>query len=140
MTSFSELLYQSFNDNKVLNLLKSQGVDLNNLCKLPYDIVETSSYIMLYIDIPGIDEKSIEISFDNNTIMIIGERIPYYSTSKSILVNNISYGKFSKTITLPISVTKKENVNIDTKNGVLAIVIDKLKESENKFKITLKNN
>ena len=138
MSSFSELLYQSFNDNRVLHLLKSQGIDLNTLCKLPYDIVEISNYITIYVDIPGIDEESLEINVDNNNIIITGNRIPYYST-KSILVNNISYGKFSKTITLPISVTKKENVHVDTKNGVLIIVVDKLKESENKFKISLKN-
>jgi len=49
----------------------------------------------------------------------------------------IIYGKFERKITLPISITQRDSVVVDVKNGVLTILIDKTVESLNKFSIKL---
>ena len=97
------------------------------------DIIDTQNNLYVYIELPGVSEDSINIDFFNNRLSISGEKINIHTDNA--FKREIVYGKFKRTLTLPLSVTNQKNVDVKYVNGVLALTIDKKKESQNKFRI-----
>ncbi len=122
----------------IQNVMNSGNVSGTDGVLNPYiDIVDTKKTLYVYMDIPGVSENSIVVDFYNNKLSISGEKIKCYSTPT--IKNEISYGKFIRCITLPISVTNKDNVNVKYNNGVLTVTINKKKEERNRFSIGVSN-
>ena len=117
------------------DFLQAQGMNMNDFWQPSVDVVESSSMVTVYINVPGIKNNSIDVDFFNNRIIVTGERKKPFSDRTSIVKNEIIYGKFERQIIIPISVTNRESVKISSKNGVLIIVIDKEKEERNRFSI-----
>lgn len=126
--------FQSNNDlqGAVQEIISSSSTGLNTLV----DIIDTKNNLYIYVDLPGVTPSSINIDFYNNNISICGEKIKKYNEVP--LKKEIVYGKFNRKVTLPISVTNKKNVEVSYNDGVLIIIIDKQKESQNKFRINVK--
>ena len=122
-------------------IMQNNGVNMNEIFSPNVDVVENDSFVKVYLNIPGVDSNSLDVDFFNNTINIKGDRIkPYDSDSDMTLIKNeIIYGTFERKITLPISVTKRESVTVNTQNGVLIIIIDKVCEEHNRFSIRVSN-
>lgn len=119
-------------------LFRKHGVDMNRYHKHPIDIVEEESVLTVYMDIPGVEKKSLDLNFYNNEIEIFGTRTCPYKISAQTA--EIQYSDFTKKITLPINVTRSDNVSISTEDGVLKIVITKDNEKQTKFNIRLDND
>jgi HSP20 family protein len=100
----------------------------------PVDTIEEDNFIYVYAEIPGVNKENISIDFYNNSITIDINKPPLYNRLQN---GEIRYGKFNRTITLPICVTKKETVAVTYNNGVLKIKINKLVEEENKFSMSV---
>lgn len=144
MSTFSDLingissLHQDENIRSIVQGLISSNNDTNILW-IPYiDIIDTPNNLYVYADLPGVFEDNIDIDFFNNKLTITGEKIKRYVTPPHPIKSEISYGKFKRELTLPISVTNTANVDTTFKNGTLIITIDKQKECQNKFRINLK--
>lgn len=127
--------FQSNNDlqGAVQEILSSSATGVN----IPVDVIDTKNNLYIYADIPGVIASSINIDFYNNNISICGERKKKYNEIP--FKKEIVYGNFNRKISLPISVTNQKNVTVSYINGVLLITIDKQKESQNKFRINVKN-
>jgi len=86
------------------------------------------------LDLPGIKKEDIEITTEDNVLTISGERKlkdevkeeDYYKVESV-------YGKFSRSFTLPEKVDV-ENIHAESKDGVLEVIIPKLKVEETKPK------
>jgi len=127
---------QSTNVSGALSeFLQSQGVNLNDIWQPAVDIVESSTNVCVYINIPGVKNDTIDVDFFNNRIVVTGERKRPFSERMSIVKNEIIYGRFERQIIIPISVTNRENVKISSKSGVLVITIDKTGEERNSFSL-----
>ena len=82
------------------------------------------------LDLPGIKKEDIEITTEDNVLTISGERKmkeevkedDYYKVESA-------YGKFSRSFTLPEKIDV-ENIHAESKDGVLEVIIPKLKEEE----------
>ena len=98
-----------------------------------YDIFYDQEILLIIIEIPGVEKENIKLDFFNNILTIKGKKNKL--TDKHLYQGEIYYGTFERNIQLPISITSKQNVKIDTKNGLLIISIDVKKELENKFSI-----
>lgn len=121
-------------------IMQNNGVNMNEIFSPNADVVENDSFVKVYVNIPGVDSDSLDVDFFNNTINITGDRIKPYDSDINLIKNEIIYGKFERKIILPISVTKRESVKVNTQNGVLIIIIDKVCEERNRFSIRLNNN
>lgn len=134
-SSFAEQL------SDILRTTQSGGVD--NLWKPNIDLVETENYIYIFVTIPGVDPDTVDVDFFNNCVKIKGERkfpeILQEETVFSSRRQEIIYGNFERKVTLPISVTRNESVNVNLDNGILCIKINKCVESSNRFNIRLNN-
>lgn len=141
LNALGDNLNSSFS-GQLSDFLQLQGVNTKQLWKPSVDVSETEDILLVRMIIAGVDPDSIDVSFFNNSINIQGERKPHPMTlvsSSTQRSREIIYGKFERKIILPISVTKRDSVKIDVKNGVLTILVDKTKESLNKFSIKLNN-
>lgn len=104
------------------------------------DVREDSKSVYVTADIPGIDEKNLEVNIEDNVLTIKGERFEEHKSGdeKHTILSERSYGAFQRSITLPRGV-KGEEAKAEFKNGVLRIAIPKEKQSEiKKIKITAK--
>ena len=96
------------------------------------DIYEDEQKITLKMEIPGIDEKDLDIRVENNTLTVRGER-KFESEEKEENFHRIErrYGTFARSFTLPNTVDS-ENVTADYLNGVLKIALAKRAEAKPK--------
>ncbi len=92
------------------------------------DIYENENEIVLTAEIPGINEKDVEIKIEDNTLTLKGER-KFEKETKEENYHRIerSYGSFYRAFTLPHSVDT-EKVEAVHENGVLKITMPKRQE------------
>jgi HSP20 family protein len=96
------------------------------------DIYETENAIIMNAEVPGIDEKDIEIKIEDNTLTIKGER-KFEKETKEENYHRIerSYGSFYRSFTIPRHVDQ-DKINAEHDNGVLRITMPKTPESKPK--------
>lgn len=98
----------------------------------PVDVYEDEKSIRLKMEVPGIDEKDIDIHLENNLLTVGGER-KMESETKEENYHRIerSYGSFSRSFTLPTTVNP-EDVKASYAKGVLTINLGKRAEARPK--------
>ena len=96
------------------------------------DVYEDEHNVMLKIEVPGIDEKDIDVRVENNTLTVHGER-KFEKEEKEENYHRVErqYGSFSRTFTLPNTVDT-ESVSADYEKGVLKIKLAKKAEAKPK--------
>jgi len=92
------------------------------------DIFEKDNELVLTAEVPGIDEKDIEINIENNTLTIKGER-KFEKETKEENYHRIerSYGSFFRSFTLPGTVDQ-DKIQAEHENGILKITMSKRTE------------
>ena len=90
------------------------------------DVEETDKEIHVTAEVPGIDEKDLNVTLENNILTISGEKTEEKEEKKkkSYIYTERKYGSFSRLITLPEGV-KGDQIKAKFKKGVLEIVIPK---------------
>jgi HSP20 family protein len=96
------------------------------------DIYEDEHNITLKIEVPGIDEKDIDVRIENNTLTVHGER-KFEKEEKEENFRRVErqYGSFTRSFTLPTTVDP-DNVQADYEKGVLKIQLAKKAEAKPK--------
>ena len=98
----------------------------------PVDIYEDEHNITLKLEVPGIDEKDIDVRIDNNTLTVHGERkIEKEEKEENFRRVERQYGSFTRSFTLPSSVDLGQ-VSADYDKGVLKIKLAKKAEAKPK--------
>ena len=96
------------------------------------DVYEDEHKISLKIEVPGIDEKDIDIRVENNTLTVHGERkIEKEEKEENFRRVERQYGNFTRTFTLPTTVDT-EKVSADYDKGVLKVSLPKKAEAKPK--------
>jgi HSP20 family protein len=96
------------------------------------DIYEDEQNITLKVEVPGIDEKDIDVRLENNTLTIRGER-KFEKEEKEENYRRVErqYGSFSRSFTLP-NVVDTENVHASYDKGMLEVRLAKKAEAKPK--------
>ena len=96
------------------------------------DIYETESNLVLQADLPGFNAKDIDIAVENSVLTIRGERqLDAKLQPEGFHRMERSYGKFSRSFTLPASVDAR-NIQANYKNGVLSVTLAKAEQARPK--------
>jgi len=92
------------------------------------DIFETENELILTAEVPGIDEKDIEIKIEDNTLSLKGER-KFEKETKEENYHRIerAYGSFYRSFTLP-NYIDQDKIHAEHENGVLRITMPKKSE------------
>lgn len=102
------------------------------------DMTENEKEVKITAELPGLEEKDLDISLTGDTLTISGEKKAekedkgdnYYRMERS-------YGSFHRSIPLPTEVDT-DKCNATFKNGVLQITLPKVHPKESAKKITVK--
>jgi len=96
----------------------------------PVDIYEDEHNIVLKMEVPGIDEKDLDVRVQNNTLTVHGERkIEKEEKEENFRRVERQYGSFTRSFTLPSSVDPGQ-VSARCDKGVLNISLAKKAEAK----------
>jgi HSP20 family protein len=92
------------------------------------DIYETENEVVLTAEIPGIEEKDVEIKVEDNTLTLRGER-KFEKETKEENYHRIerAYGSFFRSFTLP-NYVDQDRIEAEHENGILKIRMPKRAE------------
>ena len=98
----------------------------------PVDIYEDEHTIAVKMEVPGIDEKDIDVRIEGNTLTVHGERkLEKEEKEENFRRVERQYGSFTRSFTLPSSIdTGQVSANYD--KGVLKISLTKKAEAKPK--------
>jgi len=98
----------------------------------PVDIYEDEHNITLKLEVPGIDEKDIDVRVENTTLTVHGERkIEKEEKEENFRRVERQYGSFTRSFTLPSSVDTGQ-VSAHYDKGVLKLSLAKKAEAKPK--------
>jgi HSP20 family protein len=94
------------------------------------DVYEKEGELVIMADVPGVDEKAIDLKLEGNILTIKGERKLDADAEKSAYYQvEGSYGSFSRSFRLPDSVDAGR-ITARCKNGVLTVSIPSKPEAQ----------
>jgi len=98
----------------------------------PVDIYEDEHTITLKLEVPGIDERDIDVRIENTTLIVHGERkMEKEEKEENFRRVERQYGEFTRSFTLPSSVDPGQ-VSAHYDKGVLKIALAKKAEAKPK--------
>jgi len=102
------------------------------------DLLDRENELVLQADLPGLTEKDIEVSVQDGTLTLQGQRKEEKETKEGeeYYCSERWTGSFSRTLTLPPGINV-DKIAASFKNGVLEVHLPKTKEAEGK-KIEIK--
>jgi len=111
------------------------GVDLR------FDVAETDKEVKVTAELPGVDEKDVEVTLTDDLLTIKGEkRREQEKKEESYHMVERSYGSFARSLRLPFAVDQSK-VDAKFKKGVLTITLPKPAEAQKSAKkIEIKAN
>lgn len=100
------------------------------------DIIERKDDILLVADMPGVDEKSVDITLEKNVLTINGYVEPEIPPTCCLAYAEYSIGDYQRTFTLSDEIDRN-GIEATVKNGVLRLTLPKAAEMKER-KITVK--
>lgn len=127
----NQLLSQSFPSFGGLGRGGEQPLTVSNFVPA-VDVYEDEHSITVQAEVPGVNEKDLDVRLENNVLTISGER-RMENEEKQDNYHRIerSYGRFTRSFSLP-STVDADRVNAQFENGVLKVTIAKLEEAKPK--------
>lgn len=96
------------------------------------DMVEDKENITITAEIPGVEQKDVSVTIENDILAIQGEKKSLEEVKeKNYCKVERRYGSFTRNIALPASV-QAETVTAVFKNGVLTVTLPKSEEAKPK--------
>jgi len=98
----------------------------------PVDVCEDEHNITLKIEVPGIDEKDIDVRIENSVLTVHGER-KFEKEEKEENFHRVErqYGSFTRSFTLP-STVDPDQIRANYDKGILRISLAKKAEAKPK--------
>lgn len=87
------------------------------------DIYEDTEGVTLHFEVPGLDAKEVNVSVNDNTLTVSGERkLPHPEKRANYHRVENSYGAFERSFSLPQTLDT-EKLNATYRNGMLQIFV-----------------
>ena len=100
------------------------GVDLR------FDVAETDNEVKVTAELPGVDEKDVEVTLTDDLLTIKGEKKrEQEKKEESYHMVERSYGSFARSLRLPFPVDQSK-VEARFRNGVLTVTLPKPPEAQ----------
>jgi len=131
------------NDKEVKNIQTKVGNDQEEWAadyegQLTIDVYQTDENIIIKSTIAGVTPEDIDITIDNDMVIIKGERKNYTSVKEEDYYYQECYwGSFSRSVILPCDI-EADKIQAELKNGILTVILPKAHKSKTK-KISVKS-
>jgi len=94
------------------------------------ELNDAGENLELKAQIPGINQDDLDVTVNRDSVTISGE-YRYEDDGQNSYGSEFQYGKFSRTIGLPVGI-KQDKVEADYTNGVLTLHLPKVEEAANR--------
>ena len=103
------------------------------------DVAETEKAYEITAELPGLDEKNIEVKFADGVLTIKGEKQQEKEEKKKdYYLNERSFGSFQRALQVPAGIDA-DKIEANFKKGVLTVMLPKTAEAQKaEKKITIK--
>jgi HSP20 family molecular chaperone IbpA len=88
------------------------------------DIIERKDDIVVTADMPGVDDKSIDITLEKNVLTIYGAVEPEMPANHRLAASEYGVGDYQRSFTLTDEIDR-EKIQASVNNGVLKIILPK---------------
>ena len=134
---FNDYVPVTFNhmvDEMLKDRLNSKG---NTNYRPQADISESEKEFTVYLSLPGIEKKDIELNMDNRILTVKAERPrPEHNDEVKYHLSETTYGQFERTFQLPENV-KEDKISAKFEHGILVVNIPKDKPKALKRTISI---
>lgn len=90
-----------------------------------FEVSETDDEVRVKAELPGMDEKDIEVTLDENILTIRGEKKEEKEDKKrNVYVSECRYGSFHRSMALPAGIDR-DKAKAKFKKGVLTLTLPK---------------
>ncbi|XP_010532236.1 PREDICTED: 23.6 kDa heat shock protein, mitochondrial [Tarenaya hassleriana] len=127
-------LMDQFMENPLLSATRGMGA---SGARRGWDVREKEDALYLRIDMPGLSKEDVKLALEQNTLVIRGEgkeeddNVAAAAGGEEVENRGGSGGRrYTSRIEMPEKVYKTEEIKAEMKNGVLKVVIPKVKEEE----------
>ncbi len=118
------LSWDPFHELSAPHMPRNFGGDEQQLMTA-FDVKDTPEAFVFQADVPGVQERDIEVQLHGNRLTIRGKReTEQKKPGDTFYTYERSYGSFARTFTLPDS-ADTEAVKADLKDGVLTVAVPK---------------
>lgn len=93
------------------------------------DIIERKDDIVVIADMPGVDEKSVDITLEKNVLTIYGRVDAHTPESHSVFLSEYGIGDYQRVFTLSDEVDRNR-IQATVKGGVLRLVMPKAESAK----------
>ncbi|KAI3689675.1 hypothetical protein L2E82_47640 [Cichorium intybus] len=115
-------MMDQFMDNPFISAPRGGGLG----ARRGWDSKEDDNALSLRFDVPGVDKENVKISVEQNTLIIKAE------AEKESEDDEEPPRRYSSRIDLPTDVYKLDEIKAEMKNGVLKIMVPKVKTEQRK--------
>jgi HSP20 family protein len=99
-----------------------------------FDVSETDAEIKVTAELPGMDEKDIDVTLEDNVLVVKGEKKEEHEEDKKgYYYSERRYGHFQRVIPLPSEIDESK-VSANFKNGVLQLSLPKTERAKARTK------
>ena len=98
------------------------------------DITETDNNFLITAELPGLDEKNVDLTLDDGTLTINGEKkTETEDTQGEFYSRERSYGKFQRSFEVP-AIIDQNKIDASFVKGVLTVTMPKTPEAKKEVK------
>jgi HSP20 family protein len=95
------------------------------------EVSETEKEVKITAELPGLEEKDVEVELSNGVLAIKGEK-KTETEDKNRLFSERYYGRFERRI--PVDDIEEDKVNASFRNGVLTVTLPKTAQAQREVK------
>lgn len=115
---------------------KAERTKTSKIYNPSVDIIERKDEIVLFADMPGVDEKNVDITLEKNIITIYGKVDTKIPEKHRLTLSEYGVGDYQRSFTLTNEIDR-DKIQATIKNGVLKLLLPKAEAVKTK-KITVK--
>jgi HSP20 family protein len=94
----------------------------------PVELVETSTALILKVEIPGVKIQDLDVRTTENSVAINGKRrLQNFAHEKELIASQMHYGDIKCTVKLPVSI-QNERVEAELIDGILTVTMPKVRD------------
>jgi HSP20 family protein len=93
---------------------------------VPLEVTETKGTVIVEAEMPGMNCKDLDISLNGDLLTIRGEKKQEKKSKKGdYYCSERAYGKFSRSVRLPVNVKHESEIKASYKDGIVRVEIPK---------------
>ena len=120
---------QELQKQEALHPVKTERTKIRKVFVPAVDIYETKDTIVLIADLPGTDEKSVNVTLEKNVLTVTGEVEPEEHQGYSVSYAEYETGDYQRSFTISDEIDQ-DKVEARVKNGTLRVTLHKSEKAK----------